>query len=137
MTEASYPYTGVDGTCNYSSSDNTGVYATGYTWVTAGDPDAMKAALANNYTLSVSIQANQFAFQSYSSGIFTNTRCGTNLDHATAVVGWGQEGSTEYWIMRNSWGTTWGEEGYMKVEIVSGHGLCGIQMEPLYPEARS
>lgn len=136
MSEASYPYTGVDGTCTYSTSDNTGIYAPGYTWVTADDPDAMKAALANSYALSVSIQANQYSFQAYTSGIFTNTRCGTNLDHATVVVGWGQEGSTEYWIMRNSWGVTWGEEGYMKIEIVSGHGLCGIQMEPLYPEAK-
>lgn len=85
--------------------------------------------------MSVSIQANQFCFQSYSSGIFDNTRCGTNLDHAVAVVGWGSDNGVEYWLLRNSWGVTWGEEGYMKVEIVSGHGLCGIQMEPLYPYA--
>lgn len=58
MSEASYPYKGTDGTCQYSSVDNTGIKATGYTFTTADDPNAMKTALASNYMLSVSIQAN-------------------------------------------------------------------------------
>jgi len=91
----------------------------------------MKSAL-NDHVLSVAIQANQYAFQLYSGGIFTNTSCGTNLDHATNVVGWGTSGSMEYWLMRNSWGTSWGDAGYMYIEQVSGHGICGIQMEPNY-----
>lgn len=132
MSEASYPYTAKNGTCAYSSSDNLGVKVTTYTSVTADSPDAMKTAL-QTAPLAVAIQANQLSFQMYSSGVFTNTNCGTNLDHATNVVGWGESGSQQYWIMRNSWGTSWGESGYMKLEIVSGHGLCGIQMQPLYP----
>lgn len=81
----------------------------------------------------MAIQANQLSFQLYSSGIFTNTNCGTNLDHATNVVGWGTSNGMDYWIMRNSWGTSWGMAGYMELEIVNGVGLCGIQMEPLFP----
>jgi len=91
----------------------------------------MKSAL-NSHVLSVAIQANKACFQTYSSGIFNNSNCGTSLDHATNVVGWGTSGTTDYWIMRNSWGTSWGEKGYMQLEIVSGKGYCGIQMEPLY-----
>jgi C1A family cysteine protease len=92
----------------------------------------MKAALQSG-VLSVSLEADQRVFQNYSTGIFDSTSCGTSLDHATAVVGWGTQSGVEYWIMRNSWGTSWGEAGYMKMEITSGHGICGVQMEPLYP----
>jgi len=82
--------------------------------------------------LSVLIQANQYAFQSYSSGIFENSTCGTSLDHATNIVGWGTDSSSaEYWSSRNSWGTTWGESGYMQIGISTtvnnGEGYCGIQ----------
>ena len=49
------------------------------------------------------------------------------------VVGWGTSGTTEYWLLRNSWGKTWGESGYMRVQIIAGNGICGVQMEPLYP----
>jgi len=132
MTESSYPYTAKDGSCVYSGSNNTGVKSTATNTVTPNSPDAMKTAL-NTTIMSVAIQANQLSFQLYSSGIFTNTNCGTQLDHATNVVGWGTSGSMDYWIMRNSWGTSWGENGYMRLEIVNGDGLCGIQMQPNYP----
>ena len=132
MSEASYPYTAKNGTCAWSSSNNTGVVSESYVSVTADSPDAMKDALVT-YPMSVAIQANQLSFQLYTTGIFTNTNCGTQLDHATNVVGWGTESGMDYWIMRNSWGATWGESGYMRLEIVPGVGLCGIQMQPLYP----
>lgn len=112
MTESAYPYTARDGTCKYSSSNATSVKATGYKNVSADSPTSMKSAL-NNGILSVAIEADKRVFQSYTSGIFNDTTCGTRLDHATNVVGWGTSGSTEYWIMRNSWGTSWGEKGYM------------------------
>jgi len=92
----------------------------------------MKTMLESG-VLSVAIQANQYAFQSYSSGIFDSSNCGTRLDHATNIVGWGGSGSAEYWIMRNSWGTTWGESGYMQMGISTtvnnGAGYCGIQSQ--------
>jgi len=134
MSESSYPYTAKDGTCAYNESNVTPVKAVSYTGVTADSPDSMKDALVNNI-MSVAIQANQLSFQLYTSGVFTNTNCGTQLDHATNVVGWGTEGSMDYWIMRNSWGASWGEAGYMRLEIVDGVGLCGIQMQPNYPVA--
>jgi len=65
-------------------------------------------------------------FQQYRSGIFDSTACGTSVDHATLVVGYGEENGQEYWIMKNSWSTGWGEYGYMRLAIVDGAGICGI-----------
>ncbi len=132
MTESAYPYTATNGTCKYNASSNTGVKCTGYTKVTGSNVSAMKTALAKT-PLSVSIEADKSVFQSYKSGIFNSTACGTSTDHATNVVGWGTASGVEYWLMRNSWGTSWGESGYMRIEIVSGEGICGIQLRPLYP----
>jgi C1A family cysteine protease len=131
MSEASYPYTAKDGTCKYSSTNNTGVKSTSWTHITARDTNAMKTALAKS-PFSIAIEADQRVFQSYKSGIFNATDCGTTLDHATAVVGWGTSNGVEYWLMRNSWGASWGESGYMRIQIVSGDGICGINIRPLY-----
>lgn len=131
ILEQDYLYLGVDTPCAYDTTPHTNVLCSSYSWVTANDPAAMQNAL-NNGVISVAIQADQFCFQSYNSGIFNNPKCGTSLDHATVVVGWGQEAASgvQYWIMRNSWGTDWGESGYMKIEISntvnSGAGYCGI-----------
>ena len=94
----------------------------------------MKAAVAQQPT-SVLVEADQMVFQQYQSGILDDPSCGTYLDHATLVVGYGSDAGQEYWIMKNSWSTGWGESGYMRVAIQAGAGVCGIQMGPLYPAA--
>lgn len=132
ILESNYKYTAKDGTCQYSSKSKTNVEVSTYANVRADNVDQMKAAVAKQ-PLSVSIEADKSVFQSYSSGIFNSSKCGTSLDHAVLVVGYGSSGSTEYWIMKNSWGKSWGESGYMRMEIESGKGVCGVQMEPLYP----
>ena len=132
MTEENYPYTGLDGTCQNGTVTHTNVNTTGFTGVIADDTDAMKSGLALQ-PLKVSIRASATCFQRYASGIFNNTKCGTQHNHATLVVGWGIEAGVEYWIMKNSWGVTWGEQGYMRLQIIPGDGNCGIQMWPFYP----
>ena len=92
----------------------------------------MKAALAQQ-PLSVSIEADTYVFQTYKSGVLNSTKCGTQLDHAVLAVGYGSENGQEYWLVKNSWGTTWGENGYIKLAIVDGDGICGVQMGPLFP----
>ncbi|KDP23192.1 hypothetical protein JCGZ_00325 [Jatropha curcas] len=77
------------------------------------------------------------AFQFYSGGVFTGD-CGTELDHGVTAVGYGTSSDgTKYWLVKNSWGTSWGENGYIRMErdIDASEGLCGIAMEPSYPTA--
>jgi len=125
MYETDYKYTAKDGTCAYHAGSGRRVAT--HSMVTQNDAEAMKQAVTAG-PVSVAIQADQRVFQTYKSGIFDSASCGTQLDHATNVVGWGQEDGQEFWIMRNSWGSSWGEAGYMRLAIEEGHGICGIQM---------
>ncbi|EEF39859.1 senescence-specific cysteine protease SAG39 [Ricinus communis] len=135
-TEANYPYEGVDGSCNTRKAANHAAKITGYENVPAYDEEALRKAVANQ-PVSVAIDAGESAFQHYSSGIFTGD-CGTELDHGVTVVGYGtSDDGTKYWLVKNSWGTSWGEDGYIRMErdIDAKEGLCGIAMEPSYPTA--
>merc|ERR1711934_533897 len=132
--ESVYPYTSgttmSKGTCAYDSSSTTAVTVSSYDAVTPDSYTDMKAAL-NVQPLAVSIEADKLCFQFYSSGVLDNTACGTSLDHAVLAVGYGTENGQDYWLVKNSWNTTWGDQGYIKLAIVDGAGICGVQMEPL------
>ena len=130
-TEASYPYTAMDGNCAY---DGTKVVAknTNHVMVAANNKVALKTAIAQG-PVSVAIEADTFVFQFYSGGVMNSPACGTNLDHGVVAVGYGSNGNQEYYIVRNSWGPSWGLGGYINIAIKDGPGICGIQMEPVYP----
>jgi len=139
-TEAAYPYTSgttqVNGACNQGScTKNTGVAPTSYTDVTKNSDDALKSALAQQ-PVSVAIQANQPAFQFYSSGVLTGS-CGTRLDHGVLAVGYGTwTDGTPYYKVKNSWGPSWGMDGYILIEadVSQRGGQCGILSgPPSYP----
>ncbi|KAJ1698811.1 hypothetical protein LUZ63_007323 [Rhynchospora breviuscula] len=132
-TEANYPYTQTQGACAYSKISDHAATITGYQHVTAYSESALMNAVANQ-PVSIAIDASGSAFQFYSGGIFTGP-CGTNLDHAVTAVGYGTSSGTNYWIVKNSWGTSWGESGYirMKKNVSSSSGLCGLAMDPSYP----
>jgi hypothetical protein len=72
-------------------------------------------------------------FHQYTSGIITGTSCGTSLDHGVLVVGYGSEAGQDFYIVKNSWTAAWGEEGYVRIGVASGAGVCGIQSQPSYP----
>jgi hypothetical protein len=129
--ESEYPYTAADGTCQTGLSQNDAISS--FTDVTANSADALKAAIAQQ-PVSIAIEADQNVFQGYTSGILNDASCGTNLDHGVVAVGYDDTGSTPYYIVRNSWGTAWGEAGYVRIFINGdGDGICGIQMAPSYP----
>lgn len=134
--ESEYPYTsGItqnSGTCQYC----TGVIsAMSCKNVPPKNQVLLKEAVSIQ-PVSVAIEADTNYFQSYSGGILTSTSCGTNLDHAVVVVGYGTEGTIDYWLVRNSWGTSWGEAGYFRILRTSSTndaGICGIAMAPTFP----
>jgi C1A family cysteine protease len=136
-SEASYPYVSGD---SKDSEDclSTGVKVSGaspksYTDVTPDSDSAMMSALAQQ-PVSIAIEADQTAFQLYKSGVFTAT-CGDSLDHGVTAVGYGTEDGQDYYLVRNSWGDSWGEAGYIKLERGGSqkHGQCGMLSEPSYP----
>jgi cathepsin L len=133
MTESSYPYKGKQGTCQYNAAKGV-TKTTGYHDVTPKSSSALTSALGKG-PVSVAIQANQRVFQSYTSGVIADDgSCGTNLDHGVLAVGYGSSGSTNYYIIKNSWGSSWGESGYVRLAYGSNDaGACGVQMEPSYP----
>lgn len=134
-TEANYPYEGSDGTCNTKKEANHAAKITGYEDVPANNEAALMKAVAKQ-PVAVAIDAGGFEFQFYSSGIFTGT-CGTELDHGVAAVGYGESNGMKYWLVKNSWGTQWGEEGYIRMQkdVDAKGGLCGIAMQASYPTA--
>jgi len=129
-TESSYSYTGSDGSCR-ASSCTTGVPrggVTGYTKVSGGESGLMSALQRN--PVSVAIEADQSAFSQYRGGVLTSG-CGQQLDHGVTVVGYGTDGGNAYWLIKNSWGTSFGENGYIRVGR-SGN-QCGVTNDASYP----
>ena len=129
---SSYPYTAKDGTCQKCSAV---AHITSCSDVKPNDQVSMKAAVAQQ-PVAVAIEADTRYFQSYSSGILTSSSCGTSLDHGVLTVGYGEENGQKYWLVKNSWGTTWGDKGYVKIarsESTNDPGICGIAMDPSFP----
>ncbi|ETO11360.1 cysteine protease [Reticulomyxa filosa] len=134
-SETEYPYTAADGKCQATTCGTYYNPIVNYTDVKVKDESALEEAAAVG-CVSVAIQANQFAFQYYSSGVLTGD-CGTNLDHGVLVVGYGTDSGQEYWKVKNSWGTDWGENGYVLIcrdcDKNGDQGECGINDDPSYP----
>ena len=130
--EDDYPYTGKDGTCKFDSSRAPEVKVVGDYQVDDNE-DAVKQACAEIGVLAIAIDAGHISFQLYSSGIYNPTLCSsTNLDHAVGLVGYGAESGTDYWIVRNSWGTSWGEQGYIRM-VRNNNNKCGVASMAFYP----
>ncbi|CAK9133244.1 unnamed protein product [Ilex paraguariensis] len=106
-SEANYPYEGTDGTCNTNKASNHVAKITGYEDVPNNSESALLKAVAKQ-PVSVAIDAGGSDFQFYSSGVFTGD-CGTDLDHGVTAVGYGtSDDGIKYWLVKNSWGTSWG-----------------------------
>ncbi|CAI0429622.1 unnamed protein product [Linum tenue] len=134
-TETNYPYTAADGSCSASKEGNPAATIKGYEDVPANNEAALMKAVASQ-PISVAIDAGDSSFQLYESGIFTG-ECGTELDHGVTAVGYGESGGMKYWLIKNSWGAQWGEEGYIRMQrdVSAKEGICGIAMQASYPTA--
>ena len=133
-SEASYPYTAADGKCKKVASVST---ITSFTDVPTNSETALMTAIVQQ-PISVAVEADQDSFQLYAGGVMT-AKCGTALDHGVLAVGYGTDAGKDYYKVKNSWGATWGEKGYIRLGRGKGFngnaGQCGIQSDPSYPVA--
>jgi C1A family cysteine protease len=138
-TESEYPYmsgtTEKSGDCQKMCNKVTGSDIQGYTDVPVASDNYMMSALAQQ-PVSIAIEADQRDFQLYKLGVFTG-ECGTNLDHGVLAVGYGTQEEGDYYLVKNSWGTSWGDQGYIKLgrgqEYNNGQGQCGMLMQGSLP----
>jgi len=132
-TETNYPYEAMNGTCNAEKASQSEAQISNFEDVPSKSEEALLKAVANQ-PVSVAIDIDG-ALQYYSSGVF-NGKCGNNLNHGVTVIGYGTtEDGTKYWLVKNSWGESWGENGYVRIQrdVDAPEGLCGIAIEASYP----
>jgi len=132
-TEASYPYTAEDGKCKYKPK-NKGATCTGYVDITEGSEKALQQAVAKIGPVSVAIDASNDSFQLYKSGVYKEPNCSSQqLDHGVLAVGYGTvKKGGDYWLVKNSWGTSWGMKGYIMMAR-NHNNMCGIATMASYP----
>ncbi|XP_012539263.1 cathepsin L [Monomorium pharaonis] len=133
-TEKSYPYEAENDKCRYNPR-NRGATDVGYVDIPQGDEEKLKAAVATIGPVSVAIDASHESFQLYSEGVYFDPECSAeNLDHGVLIVGYGTDEKTghDYWLVKNSWGETWGEQGYIKMAR-NKNNHCGIATSASYP----
>lgn len=136
--DVDYPYTAQDGTCQCNGMAPpclVRVPITTFSTVPSGSEQDLMAAVARQ-PISVAVSAQSLNFQNYQSGVMT-APCGTHLDTGMLLVGYGTLNGQDYWKVKNSWGTTWGDQGYILLGRGSQFGAagqCGIHMDASYPE---
>jgi len=133
-TEASYPYTATGpNACHFKAAD-VGATISSYHDVVSGSESDLLTAVTKNPT-SVAIDASHTSFQLYSSGVYYEPACSTSqLDHGVLAVGYGTDGTKDYWYVKNSWGTDWGMAGYFWMSKDKNNN-CGIATAASYPIA--
>lgn len=133
-TESSYPYEGKDDKCRFKKRD-IGATDSGFVDIPEGDEEKLKEAVATVGPVSVAIDASHESFQFYSQGVYDEAECSSEqLDHGVLVVGYGTDAETEedFWLVKNSWGTQWGDEGYIRMAR-NKQNQCGIASSASYP----
>jgi len=131
-TEDQYPYTAQDGQCQ---ADGSGKYSASSATDVPPNDNAQLLAFVSKGPVSIAIEADQGVFQGYQGGVLNSADCGDQLDHGVLIVGHGNEGGQDYWIVKNSWGGSWGESGYIRIADTTGEGVCGINMAAVQPTA--
>lgn len=132
MLESTYPYTGKEGTCNYDEK-KVQAKVNRYQSIVPNCPLKIREAVSQ-HVVGISINADWLQF--YEGGVFSYTGCNDQNDHGVNMVGYGKtDDGVKYFIIRNSWGTGWGEEGYFRIldNGLNNSGICGIYSDPSYP----
>ncbi|GFU52292.1 cathepsin L [Nephila pilipes] len=133
-TETSYPYVAIQDSCFFNEF-TVGATCAGYVDLPEGDEEVLKQAVAKIGPISVAINSEAEGFHSYKNGIYDEPNCPNSvadLTHAVLVIGYGTENGTDYWLVKNSWGPTWGMNGYVKMSR-NKDNQCGIATKASYP----
>eukprot|EP01121_Diplochlamys_sp_Union-15-3_P003505 TRINITY_DN133_c0_g3_i1.p1 TRINITY_DN133_c0_g3~~TRINITY_DN133_c0_g3_i1.p1 ORF type:complete len:329 (+),score=42.44 TRINITY_DN133_c0_g3_i1:52-1038(+) len=131
-TEVSYPYVAEDQTCNYNSKNLGPCKVTGYKDIPSGSEADLLSATYEQ-PVAVAVDASHYSFQNYWSGVYYEPACSSqSVDHTLLVVGWGTFNGSDYWICKNSWGTSWGIQGYIWMSRNKNNN-CGIATIASYP----
>jgi len=131
-TEDSYPYEAVDDQCRFKK-DTVGATDTGFVDIKSKDESALQEAVATIGPIAVAIDAGHASFQLYKHGVYNEPFCSqTRLDHGVLAVGYGKDGEKDFWLVKNSWGTGWGNKGYIQMTR-NKRNQCGIATASSYP----
>jgi len=133
-SEASYPYVPQDGSCKFDKSEIVASISS-YRNVTSGSESELQNAVATVGPISVAINAQAAGFMTYTSGVYSSDSCPgafNDLDHGVLAVGYGTQNGMDYWLVKNSWGADWGQEGYIMMRR-NYQNMCGIATAASYP----
>jgi len=112
-TESSYPYSQTTGTCQTSKIKPV-AKNDGYIKLKVNDYATLVSTVATKGPVAISLAAGSFGWQLYGGGVLSNCDC--DMDHAVQLVGYGTDSGKDYWLVRNSWGGSWGESGYIRIK---------------------
>jgi len=129
ILEADYPYRLPIGECEADQHPRV-EQVLPYAFRVDDEADSLYEALTHN-VVAIAIRAENVAFRRYTGGVIEGEACGTEMDHAVTLVGY--EAETDAWIVKNSWGPDWGEEGYVRIKREQGKGVCGINQDTAMP----
>jgi len=132
-TEETYPYLAEDEKCHYKPR-NSGATDRGFTDIESGSESALQSAVATVGPISIAIDASRPTFQMYSAGVYYDPECSNvSLDHGVLLVGYGvDEVGGDYWLVKNSWGPSWGDNGYIKMAR-NKDNHCGVATQASFP----
>merc|ERR1711935_1243992 len=131
-TEAAYPYTATDGTCAFDKSKIAGTLSSCQD-VSSGGEGALQNAIVQVAPMAVAIGASHMSFQLYQDGVYYEPNCSSQfLDHGVTAIGYGSDSGSDYFLVKNSWGTGWGSAGYIKMAR-NRQNNCGIATQASYP----
>ncbi|KAI5618194.1 cathepsin S,-like 2, tandem duplicate 2 precursor [Silurus asotus] len=130
-SDEAYPYTAMDGQCRYDQSQKA-ANCSSYSYVSEGDEEALKQSVATIGPISVAIDATRPTFILYRSGVYSDSSCSQDVNHGVLAVGYGNLNGEDYWLVKNSWGTGFGDGGYIRIARNKGN-MCGIANYACYP----